>query len=128
MTARPIRTRAELLAQIVDRPVLTTACRRAINEGRAQVLGGFTTTEGIPCWVVRVTSRYNRQWQYALEVLDGQYRLRRHPQVYWEDWQGDPEGRRLIDGDDPVTFAALRDAARNPEETPDEAPEDDPAR
>ena len=105
MIARPIHTRSELIA-LIRQAAPSRACRRAIDEDRTQVLGGFTPPEGHPYFATITTSRHGRQWNLAV-VVDEQrqrYRVVSFDRSPWQYWDGRPDGRSIHDGDDPLTY------------------------
>lgn len=104
---KPIRSRDELLWLCVQYAP-TKACRRAISEGRAQVLGGFTAPKGLPTLIVRVRSEYDRVWLIGVEIDEPRMRQRivYLDEIPWATWDGRIGGKRpLIDGDDPTAWA-----------------------
>jgi hypothetical protein len=110
---KPIRSRTDLLA-LVAQHAPSKACARAISENRAHVLGGFTPVEGLPCFIVRVTSKHERTWIIAVDVDEPhhRYRFRFIDEIPWNNWDGTSGGERLIDGDLPVAYAYERMQAR----------------
>ena len=114
MKPRPIHSRSDLL-NLVEPLAPSRACQRAIREDRAEVLGGFTPAEGLPYWLVRITSQFKKQWLIALLCDEQRNRfIVAHPtDVRWADWDGRPDGRTLHDGDNPETYALLRERTRN---------------
>lgn len=107
---RPLNRRYELVD--VLRPyVPTKACGRAIDEGRYIVLGGFTPTEGLPCFIVQVESRLGSKWILAIEVDDVKncYRVKQLDEVPYSAWTGDPKRRHPVyDGDKPDIMERCR--------------------
>lgn len=114
MRPRPIHSRSDLIA-VARTHAPTRACRRAIDEDRAEVLGGFTPAEGLPRWIVRVVSRHGRTWHIAILADENSHRFRfEYPeQVGWRDWSGQT-GRNhpVYDGDNPAEYAFNRMEAR----------------
>lgn len=104
-----IRTRSDLLQLALDFAP-TNACMTAIRKGGATVLGGFNSAEGHEGWIVQVDTPSGRTWLMFIygDELQRKFRRRLIADVPWEDWIGDPKGTRLIDGEDPVQFAANR--------------------
>lgn len=80
-----------------------------MREGRTTVLGGFTPPGDLPYWLVKVTSRFDREWLIALIADEParQFRVAYLDQVVWKHWDGRADGKRLQDGDNPATFAQL---------------------
>jgi hypothetical protein len=112
--ARPLQTRSDLIA-LVARHAPSKACARAISEGRATVLGGFAAPKHLPCFIVRVTSKHDREWLIAVDVDEAAYRFRVRSveAVPWQHWDGRSDGKRpLIDGDRPREMAYERMKAR----------------
>ena len=109
MQPRPIHRRADLLALVRDR-VPTRACGRAMDEDRATVLGGFAPPEGLPYWLVSVTSRHGRTWLIGITCDQARNRFGVvYPErVEWEHWAGSSDGRTIYDGDDPTQYALSR--------------------
>jgi hypothetical protein len=104
--SKPITSRNDLL-KLVRLNCPTRAAERAMDEGNASVLGGFAAIEGLPGWIVQITSRYGREWLVAvLADEDHQtYRIKYLDRVPWDQWSGDPDKRRpLTDGDNPTAY------------------------
>ena len=114
MKARPLRTRDELL-ELVAQHAPTKACATAMREDRAIVLGGFNPVEDFPGWVVRITSRRDREWIVAVECDEVAYKFKvlHLTTVPWANWAGRSTGLNpLIDGDSPNQSAFMRMKAR----------------
>ena len=113
MRPRPMHRRADLIEAVRDYAP-TRACRRAIDEDRSTVLGGFITPEGLPYWLVKVISQHGREWLLGLECDEESNRFRPFwpDRVKWQHWDGRINGRSLKDGDDPKTYALRRAQAR----------------
>jgi hypothetical protein len=85
----------------------TRGCRRAIEDGRVTVLGGFRTIPpyGLPGWVFRVRSRHGRTWLLAILVDEVKhvYMGRLADEVPWIEWVGRKgrKGWNAYDGDVP---------------------------
>jgi hypothetical protein len=85
----------------------TRGCRRAIEEGRAEVLGGFAAIPpyGLPGWILRVRSRHGRTWLLAVLVDEVKhvYTARLVDEVPWSEWVGRKGRKRwnAYDGDVP---------------------------
>lgn len=110
---RPLRSRSDLTA-LVAQHAPSKACARAIFENRATVLGGFNPAGGLPCFIVRVTSKHERTWLIAVDVDEPhhRYKIRYIDDVPWESWDGRFNGKRLIDGDKPLSCSYERMKAR----------------
>lgn len=120
MRPRPLHTRNDLI-DLVAPHAPTQACSRAIREGRSTVLGGFTPPEGLPYWLVAVTSRFGRQWLIAVvcDENENRFRIEYPSAVRWDHWDGRSDGRDLRDGDNPTWYALQRaKAKRNVRRTP----------
>jgi len=111
MQPRPLHNRSDLIASLV---APTRACARAISEGRAEVLGGFTPPGGLPCYIVRVEGRHGSEWLLGLEVDEESrtFHPRRFESVPWASWDGRATGRSLKDGDDPQRYDGYRTTVR----------------
>lgn len=92
----------------------TRGCRRAIEEGRAEVLGGFKVIPpfGQPGFILRVRSRHGRTWLLAILVDEVKhvYTARLADEVPWLEWVGrtDRKGWSPYDGDHPKEAARER--------------------
>lgn len=114
MKARPLRSRADLLELVAQHPP-TKACATALGERRSTVLGGFTPTEGLPCWIILVKSWRGREWIIAVECDEAkfEFNVKYLDAVPWKCWAGKIGGRNpLIDGDSPDVYALNRLNAR----------------
>lgn len=115
MRPKPIRTRADLISAILNH-CPTRACERAVREGRAVVLGGFTPPGDFPQWIVKVESRHGHCWYVAVVCDETNYQF--HPKWYgasevpWAHWDGCSNGSRLVDGEQPRVSALRRAMAR----------------
>lgn len=127
MRPRPLHSRSDLVAIIRD-IAPTRACQRAVDEGRTEVLGGFTPPGGLPYYLVHVTAQFGSEWLLSIEIDEDrrEFRPRRLDSVAWECWDGRSEGRSLKDGDHPRRYADRRRQAlentngRPPETTQDQ--------
>lgn len=96
---RIIRTRDELM-QWAERLAPTAACARAVREGRAINLGGYTLPDLAPMYVVRVKCEHGAEYIYGIRL--GESRYHRHlldavpPLRYWD---GKPGSNTIVDGD-----------------------------
>jgi hypothetical protein len=81
-----------------------------MDEDRATVLGGFAPPEGLPYWLVKVTSRHGRVWYIGITCDDDANRFGTiHPdRPDWEHWDGSMDGVSVRDGDDPNHYALMR--------------------
>ena len=114
MNAKPIRTRQDLI-DLIALCAPSRSCERSIAAGRVEVLGGFTSAGGLPCWIVRIQSRRGRTWIIALncDEKDRRYQAEYLDSVPWLRWIGTSKGTRpLIDGDHPTEYAFRRLTAR----------------
>jgi len=122
---RPLRSRQNLM-DVCMRIAPTNACKRAINEGRATVLGGFTPVEGLPYYLTRVTSAYNKVWYLLVHVATGnqcvKYSYHSPPwEPSWECWDGQNpltptkliRTWNLFDGDTPEEVYKLKKDKEN---------------
>lgn len=114
----PLRTRADLLGLIAGSSAITAACARAIDRGRAYILGGFTPPEEFPRYMVRVYGQHGSEWIVAVEIDEERRKhvVRVVEDVPWAHWDGSAYGCRLIDGDTPKAATEFRRRARH--ETP----------
>jgi len=115
MHPRPLNNRSDLIAIIREHPP-TKACGHAIDEDRVTVLGGFTPVEGLPYWLVRITSQHDRMWYIALTVDErtNSFGVEYPDKVKWKDWSGKTNrDHPVYDGDNPREYAFKRMKARN---------------
>jgi len=113
-----ILSRTALLEEAI-RLSPTRGCRRAIQDDRADVLGGFRTIPpfGLPGWILRVRSRHGRTWLLAVMVDEVKhvYTASFVDEVPWLEWVGrtDRKGWSPYDGDHPKeAYAAYRQAKK----------------
>ena len=115
MRPRPLNRKTDLVA-IAREYAPTKACARAIDEGRAIVLGGFNYPGGFPRWIVRVTSRHDKTWYIAILADEEctRFRIEYPTLIFWRHWAG-VIGRNhpVYDGDTPTENAFKRMRNRN---------------
>ena len=78
---------------------------RALEEGTVENLGGFETIQEMSGYLVRVTSRYGREWIVGLLYRRGMNKIhfKLLPEVPWEKWLGvQYPHSELINGDNPL--------------------------
>jgi len=112
MKAKPIRTRAELLAILALKAPLASQ-RRAIAEDRSILLGGFTPPEELPFYLVQINSYHGQKWFAALVLDEANYRMRirwyDEADIPWQHWNGVPGGEpSLNNGDYPIAVSYKR--------------------
>lgn len=99
------------------------SCARAINEGRVELLGGFSSIPPLsdPGFLLKVTSRHGREWIIAISIDEIKHRYKvwiAGPEIPWWYWMGCVDGPRrpAYDGDHPMKYAEKQkeafDAAR----------------
>lgn len=106
----PIRTRDDL-AEVAMKYAPTSACERAIREGRFTILGGFITPKTLPCWIMRVVCKHGQTWNIRVSCCEKRrtYQIDFPKCIPWANWIGTRGGKRpLIDGDDPKRGAFER--------------------
>lgn len=69
-----IRTRQDLF-DFVARHAPTQACKTAIAQGRATLLGRYQLAGGLPFWIVQAVSAHRKIWYVAVEGGDS-YKVR----------------------------------------------------
>lgn len=113
MRPKPLHSRSDLISLIRDHAP-TRACLRAIDEDRTECLGGFNPAEDFPYFLVRITSRFGKEWFIGIAVDEEAHSFHRFraESVDWECWDGRASGRSLKDGDNPKTYALNRAKAR----------------
>lgn len=108
-----ISTRDDLLEYIREHAP-SSAVRRAIDDGKYEVLGAFAALppHTMPGFIVKVTSKHGRVWPVAVAVNEVKHRY----EVYILDtipWSLYDGGERAIYcGDHPNTSARKRNLAR----------------
>ena len=86
-----------------------------MREGLITTHGGFTSSEGLPGWIVEIKSKRDRRWLIAIwcDEKTYQFYVEYLNAIPWAMWQGDSNGERpLIDGDNPREAAFNRMKAR----------------
>src|SRR5690606_1198156 len=88
------------------------AARRAIADGRVEVLGLFARPE--PCWIVQVERRHATDYFCVQESRSGEVTVRRLDSLPpWSLWAGDEHPRSPINqGDQPHQYAAWKRQAQ----------------
>lgn len=107
------RNRDDLVAWLEVQPLRKTI-NRALQEGTAEVVGGFYLIPPIllPGWIVRITSVYKRIWNVAI-VPDPElkkYRIHIIENIPWRHWAGGDAQSSLYAGDHPEEYRRLKDA------------------
>lgn len=106
----PLHSRNDLLDLLLPHAP-TKACKTAMQEDRAAVLGSFTGPEGLPMFAVRVESQHGQVWLMGLTMNPQAYK---YQTVYlveleWREWHGDQNGLpSLHNGDDPKEYGRRR--------------------
>lgn len=116
MNPQRLQTRTDLIEYILEHAPLS-GVRRAIDEGRVRVCGGFASCHPhiSPGFVVEVTSKHGRTWPVAVLVdqIKHRYRVVVLDEVPWQKWDGKyGRGNPVYDGDNPAEFYKLRKKAR----------------
>lgn len=106
------RTRAELILYVGQRAT-SRACRRAMDEGRVELLGGFAPLppRSQPGWMLRVLSKHGRTWFLAATVnADRPFEcdVWEADFIPWENWIGDPKRdvSTIYEGDNRIEYEA----------------------
>ena len=111
-----IQTRTHLL-DFIQRNAPSSAVRRAVNEGRVNVLGAFASLPPHvhPGFIVNVTSKHGRTWPVCVLVNDIRHRYEVYilDQIPWSLWEGG--NTTLYAGDNPVDAQNMRDYLRGTE-------------
>jgi hypothetical protein len=112
MIDRPFQDRAELV-EFVGRQAPTPAIRRACVEGEVEVLGAFSPPGWHIGFLLRVVSRFKREWLvhvWANEALHRwQLRLIDDP-IPWTFWQNScKRDYSIYAGDHPAEYRRLKD-------------------
>lgn len=114
---RLLRTRNDLLS-LISPHAPTSACARAISEGRAIVLGGFNSPQGFYflAEVPRAGHQTPRIFKALYNESKGDYKVSvEHDNrgIAWHEWAGRETNPvfDLIDGDHPEVSARLYERA-----------------
>lgn len=106
------QTRDHIIAWL-ERHCPRKAIVRAIDEGKIELLGGFSQ---IPPsnhhgWIVRVTSIHKRVWLVAIIPNKRQtdYEIRIPKEVPWKYWCGDFFTHKIFQGDKPWLYQAIKE-------------------
>lgn len=107
-----IRTRNNLIEFIENNAPTKSIFRAVLNHN--ENLGGFRRFDWQlgGGWIVRVTSKHNRQWLLAIHFNENTfsgYLIWVISKVPWQYWEGDKSENPLYQGDDPITYKYLRD-------------------
>lgn len=108
MNPQRLRTRTQLI-EYMKAHAPRTAVKRAIDEGRVEVLGSFAALppHTDPGFIVLVTSKHGRQWPVAVAVnqVKHTYRVLILDSIPWSLWDGKLErDHPVYDGDTPDTY------------------------
>lgn len=109
MGVRPIHTVKGFL-DVLHQHVKLTACKRAIEQDRVEILGHFWDG-GMGYWVAKITSEHGRMWWYKVSTDKTQFRYRVNPisEIQWEFWHGDADSNHPVhDGDRPEIYYSYR--------------------
>jgi len=106
-----IRTRNDLIKFIEDNAPTKSILRAVLNHN--ENLGGFyrlpvNRTGG---WIVRVTSKFNKQWLLAINFDDrtySRYKVWIIAAIPWKYWDGDSSENPLYQGDYPEKYKEKR--------------------
>jgi len=96
-----IRTRNNLL-EWLERNAPYPCIKRALLEGKVEVLGGFKQVPPSvrPGWIVKITSKFNRIWYVAVKIQPQEkYKTYVLEKVPWKFWIGDESNNPLYQGD-----------------------------
>ena len=106
------QTRDHIISWL-DRHCPRKAIVRAINEGKTELLGGFSN---IPPsrksgWVIRITSSYGRVWLVAIteNTAKTDFAIGLLKGVPWAHWCGDLMPGKLYRGDKPWLYQAIKE-------------------
>jgi hypothetical protein len=111
-----ITTRTQLI-EIAREIVPSRQIKRALQEGKVVVLGGFNPIPRTqrPGWVIVARSRHGRSWLVAVipDDLRHEYRYGVFDKISAADWVGKvgQAGWSPYDGDCPIIMAKLQEAA-----------------
>lgn len=107
-----IRTRNDLIKFLEDNAPTGAILRATLNHN--ENLGGFwkLPVNKIGGWIVRVTSKFNKQWLLAIHpderTISG-YKIWIISSIPWKYWEGDYSKNPLYQGDNPKKYKELRD-------------------
>ena len=111
MQPRPLRTKADIIRTVADH-LPSKACERALRTDRVIVLGGFTPPESLPFWLLKIESARGNCWYVAVFCDEELYQYRvnwlEEVSIPWRHWDGQSDGTRLKDGDEPVQSSLKR--------------------
>ncbi|KKM22335.1 hypothetical protein LCGC14_1626320 [marine sediment metagenome] len=132
----PLRNRYDLIQALIPYAP-TSACKRAMEEGRVSVLGGFQAPEYLPYIVIEITGiRSRSNWLIALVIDEPKYEFSViYPMhILWEQWVGKADRYNpILDGDEPQLYNwkknnALTNSAKTTENEPSSSTPEGPPR
>lgn len=119
---KPLQTRDDLI-ELAIKFAPTTACANIVRKEGAVNLGGFKSAgDKGGTYIVQVTSRLTGKVWYICICATGlpaEHTAFYATKVPWEMWQGLASEKRLIDGDDSISYANNRSEALCPARQPD---------
>ncbi len=116
MNPQRFQTRTDLLEYVREHAPLN-GVRRAIDDGRVMVCGGFASCppHTSPGFIVEVTSKHGRTWPVAVLVdqIHHRYSVVILDEVPWQEWEGKVNrGHPVYDGDHPEESSCLQEKTR----------------